>query len=68
MQNLRTEMMTMILTIGAAATACLFLFSALLLVCRGFAMQGAANTPEPYEVRLWVKYSNSLASETRRAA
>lgn len=58
----------MILAIGAATTACLFLFSALMVVCRGFAMQSQGQAPEPYEARLWVKYSSPLASETQRAA
>lgn len=61
-------MLTVILTIGAVLTACMFLFSALLVVCRGFAMQGATDTPEPYEARLWAKYSAQVATETRRAA
>jgi len=58
----------MILTIAAALTACMFLFSALLVVCRGFAMQSGNQTPEPYEARLWVKYSTQLAAEAKRAA
>ena len=56
----------MIYTIVAVATACLCLFSALLVVCRGFAMQ--SETREPYEARLWVKYASTVAAETKRAA
>jgi hypothetical protein len=56
--------MTVIYTIGAVATACFFLFSALLVVCRGFAMQGASH--EPYEARLYAKYSSR--AEHKRAA
>ena len=53
-------------TIAAALTACLFLFSALLMVCRGFARQQVVR--EPYEARLWAKYSARLATESKRAA
>ena len=60
--------MNVIYTIGAVATACFFLFSALLVVCRGFAMQNESR--EPYEARLWVKYAHAtaVAVETKRAA
>ena len=58
--------MNVIVTIAAAFTACFFLFSALLIVCRGFAMQN--DTREPYEARLWAKYATVTAVETKRAA
>lgn len=61
-------MMTVIFTIGAVLTATLFLFSALLVVCRGFAMQSSNGSPEPYEARLWVKYATAVPCETKRAA
>lgn len=57
--------MNVIITIAAAITGCFFLFSALLIVCRGFAMQH--DTREPYEARLWAKYA-TVAVETKRAA
>ncbi|GEM_PF-2861945 len=60
--------MTVIFTIGAILTACLFLFSALLVVCRGFAMQNSHCDPEPYEARLWVKYCAPVVAEGKRAA
>ena len=53
-------------TIAAVFAACLFLFSALLVVCRGFARQQEVR--EPYEARLWAKYSARLATEAKRAA
>ena len=56
----------MIHTIAAIVTVCFFLFSALLVVCRGFAMQ--EQTREPYEARLWVKYSRAVPAEGKRAA
>jgi len=56
----------MFYTIAAVATACFFLFSALLVICRGFATQ--SDTREPYEARLWVKYASTVAAETKRAA
>lgn len=69
MQKRAQEFMTVILTIGAILTASMFLFSALLVVCRGFAMQNGGNhVPEPYEARLWLKYSAPLPAETKRAA
>jgi hypothetical protein len=37
------------------------------VVCRGFAMQ-ERDSREPYEARLWAKYSGVLAAETKRAA
>ncbi len=58
--------MNVIITIAAAITGCFFLFSALLIVCRGFAMQH--DTREPYEARLWAKYAAVAAVETKRAA
>ena len=67
-QKRAQEMMTVIFTIGAVLTACLFLFSALLVVCRGFAMQNRADGPEPYEARLWAKYATVAACESKRAA
>jgi len=57
----------MIYTLTAIATACFFLFSALLVVCRGFKGQGESH--EPYEARLWVKYAAATVPvETKRAA
>ena len=53
-------------TIAAITAVCFFLFSALLVVCRGFAMQEP--TREPYEARLWVKYSREVPVESKRAA
>lgn len=65
--NWGQELMTVILTIAAAATACFFLFSALLVVCRGFAMQ-QNETRDPYEARLWAKYATVAVVEIKRAA
>jgi hypothetical protein len=59
--------MNVIYTIATVLTGCMFLFSALLVVCRGFAMQ-ERDTHEPYEARLWAKYSGALAAEVKRAA
>ena len=59
------EPMTVIYTIAAVATASFFLFSALLVVCRGFALR--TETREPYEARLWAKYA-TVPVDTKRAA
>ena len=59
--------MNVIYTIAAVLTACTFLFSALLVVCRGFALQ-ERRSPEPYEMRLWAKYAGVTTAETKRAA
>jgi hypothetical protein len=59
--------MNVIYTIAAVVTASIFLFSALLVVCRGFALQ-QSETREPYEARLWAKYAGAAAVETKRAA
>lgn len=59
--------MNVIYTIATVITASMFLFSALLVVCRGFAQQDR-DTREPYEVRLWAKYAGVIPAETKRAA
>lgn len=59
--------MNVIYTIAAVLTGCTFLFSALLVVCRGFALQ-PRHSHEPYEARLWAKYAGMAAAETKRAA
>ena len=59
--------MNVIYTIAAVLTASMFLFSALLVVCRGFAMQ-ERDSHEPYEARLWAKYAGVATAETKRAA
>jgi hypothetical protein len=59
--------MNVIYSIAAVFTASVFLFSALIVVCRGFAMQ-ERDTHEPYEARLWAKYAGTLESEVKRAA
>ena len=56
----------MIYLIAAVGFASVLMMAALLVVCRGFAMQ--SERPEPYEVRLWAKYSGAFAPETKRAA
>ncbi|MBZ5575615.1 MAG: hypothetical protein LAP40_03525 [Acidobacteriia bacterium] len=56
----------MIYLIAATGFASILLMGALLVVCRGFAMQ--SERPEPYEVRLWVKYSGAFSSGTKKAA
>ena len=59
--------MNVIYTIAAVLTASMFLFSALLVVCRGFAHQ-ERETREPYEMRLWAKYAGVATAQTKRAA
>ena len=72
MLNSRRELMsvmiqTVILTAAAFVTASLFLFLALLVVCRGFAISNN-DGPEPYELRLWAKYNRGLTPEVKKAA
>lgn len=50
----------------AAGFAGMFLLIALLLVCRGFALQSQSH-PEPYELRLWAQYAHT-SPDTRKAA
>lgn len=55
----------MLLLIAAGFTG-MFLLVALLLVCRGFALQSQSH-PEPYELRLWAQYAHA-SSNNRKAA
>lgn len=56
----------MLTVIAALATGSIFLFLALLVVCRRFAMQGDCR--EPYEYRLRARYAMAVSTDTRRAA
>ena len=58
----------MIYTISAIGIASMFMFMALLVVCRSFAMRNENETPEAYEMRLWAKYSGAVPAEMKKAA